>query len=378
MHNVSRPLCILANAVLFLLLACALTPSVVTSPTATAIPSAAVTGMTGTDTAIANPITETSELPSVEATGWLSQLEVIRSGNWARLQLLKTFPAEIPLLNSAVAISLDGKTMAVGSNSRAQIFFFDLGSGQLFQTVPISAVSNVDAPFRKIEYLSDGTLIANSDGPYMIYRIDIPGNILSTWESSSFALSADKRIMAYGTVEAVTLTDIPNNTSLGSFEADYAVEYSFSPDGTKIAVNVVGVDYADTVVWDIMNQKELTRLSETGNPRYSPNGKFLAVTSYEENTTPLKIFSPDGATEITTLDVSDPNGLNGMAPVWSLDGSVLTAQIGEGLVVAWDTTNWQPLDASALQGELYSLSPDGRLLITRIADGGILLWGVVH
>jgi hypothetical protein len=43
----------------------------------------------------------------------------------------------------------------------------------------------------------------------------------------------------------------------------------------------------------------------------------------------------------------------------------------------WETTTWQLLDTAAVEGELHSFSPDGRILITRTADGSILLWGVV-
>lgn len=331
-------------------------------PAVTAIPSA-------THLSTNVPVTPTVQPEPAPEVNWPTSLEFIQSANWSRLQLLKTFPAEMPLLNSAVAISPDGKTMAVGSNSRAQIFFFDLPNGQLSRTITVNGVANVDAPFHKLEYLSDRTLVANSDGPYRIYQINVAGDVLASWESSSFAISADRRIMAYGRGAGVTLVDLLNGTTLSSFPADYAVDYSFSPDNSMIAVNVVGVDYADTVIWDLVNQKELTKLVETGNPRFSPDGKFLAVSSYQESTVPLKIFSASGTTEIATL--------HGTLALWSPDGSVLTAQLGNSPAAAWDTTNWQPLDSAALQGELYAFSPDGRILITRTSDGGILLWGVV-
>lgn len=313
-------------------------------------------------------VTQTPPPQAEIATDWLSQLEAITTGNWSRLQLLKTFPAEMPLNRSSVAISHDGKTMAVGSSSSAKIHFFDIASGQLTQTVSFNGVSNVDAVFNTIEYLPDGTLMANSDGPYVIYHMDTAGNILSTWNSSSFALSADKKIMAYGTNEGTTLVDIASNTSLGSFEGGYALDYSFSPDGSKIAVNIAGVDYVTTVVWDIPSKSQLAMLDETGNGCYSPDGKFLAVTSYAENTDPLIIFSPDGSIQLASFNV------NGQSPLFSPNGSIMTVQGGDA--TAWDTSNWQPLDVPALQGGLYSFSPDGRLLITRMADGAILLWGV--
>ena len=323
------------------------------------------------------PATQPPEVTPTALTDWLSQLEVITTGNWSRLQLLKTFPAEMPLNHSAVAISLDGKTMAVGSSSGAKIIFFDLTIGQLSQTVPVNGVANVDAYFNTIEYLPDGTIIANSDSPYEIYHIDKSGNVLSMWDGISFALTSDKKTMAYDK-EGISLVAVTNNTPLLTLDDSDAMYFAFSPDGSKIAAENIGVDYLYTAIWEISTKTLLTKLDASSNPRFSPDGKYLVITKYDykNNKTPVKIFSPDGATEVTTLDVPGPNALSNLPSLWSSDGSILIAQIANGPPVAWDTSNWQILDAPALQGELYSFSPDARILITRAPDGGILLWGV--
>jgi WD40 repeat protein len=369
---VSRRASISAIATLFFLVACRPTSIEKTTPSPTVLPPASATAVSVTETSTAVPITPITA-PATPT------LEMITSENWARLQLLKTFPAEMPLLNSAVAISMDGKQMAVGSNSRAQIFFFDLPSGQMSQSIFINGISDVDSPFEQIEYLPDGTLVANTDSPYMIYHIDSTGNVLSAWNGLGFALSADKTIMAYDEEGSIVLVEIASNSPLLSLEDASAMAFSFSPDGSKIAAENIGVDYIRTTIWDVPNKILLTSLEESANPRFSPDGRFLAVTmyDYENDKTPLKIFRPDGAAEVMTLSVGEPDDLNNRAALWSADGSVVAAQIANGPPVAWDTTNWQPLNASALQGELYSFSPDGRILITRTPDGGILLWSVI-
>jgi WD40 repeat protein len=307
-------------------------------------------------------------------------LQVLQAGNWSSLQLLKSFPAEMPL-GSAIAISPDGKTMAVGNRDGAQIFFFDVPTGQLLQTVSMD-LPGVGEYFslNGMEYLPDGTLMLHSSGPYAIYHIDAAGNVLSRWDGSNFAISADKRIMAHHTgVEGIVLVEIASNTPLTSLDDEDAMSFSFSYDGSRIAAEDVGVDYLHVEIWDIPNRTILTTLDEAANPRFSPDDRFLAVTSYdyEHDTTPLKIFSSDGSSELISLDVSELNGLSNHAPLWSIDGSLIVAQIANGAPAAWDTTNWQPLEASVLQGELYALSPDGRILITRAPDGSILLWGVL-
>jgi WD40 repeat protein len=247
------------------------------------------------------------------------------------------------------------------------------------QSIFINGISDVDSPFEQIEYLPDGTMVANTASPYMIYHIDTAGNVLSAWNGLGFTLSADKTIMAHDSEGSIVLVEIASNVPLLSLEDASAMAFSFSPDGSRIAAENIGVDYIRTLIWDIPNKTLLTSLEESANPRFSPDSRFLAVTmyDYENDKTPLKIFRPDGATEVMTLNVSEPDDLSNRAALWSADGSVVAAQIANGPPFAWDTTNWQPLDSSALQGELYSFSPDGSLLITRTADGGILLWGVM-
>jgi WD40 repeat protein len=338
-------------------------------PTETAIPPATETLAPATQ-----PPTATAIIQPTQSVDWLSQLEVIRSGNWSRLQLLKTFPAEMPLDHSAVAISPDGKTMAVGSSANAQIFFFDLPGGNLSRTV--QANTSFNKPFDMIVHLADGTLLASSPKGYESYHIDANGDVLATW-GYPFALSADGKTIAFGGNEGAILVDIAGNEIVESLEANVALSFSFSPDNSRLAVATAGVDYVTCYVWDIANRTLLGTLTEAGNILFSPNGKFLVVTSYEEDTNPLKIFSPDGITQLAVLSADSPNGLNGKAALISLDGSVIAAQIANGSPIAWDTTNWQSLDSPALQGELYSFSPDGRILVTRASDGSILLWGVL-
>jgi hypothetical protein len=56
---------------------------------------------------------------------------------------------------------------------------------------------------------------------------------------------------------------------------------------------------------------------------------------------------------------------------------MIFSQIPGGTSLAWETNNWQSLAIPVLKGSLDSFSPDGRILITRTSDGGILLWGIL-
>lgn len=325
-------------------------------------------GVTATFAPAAQPsISVPSVQPTIQ-TGWLSQLETIEPQNWKRLQILKTFPAEMPMKLSAVTVAPDGKTVVMGSSTGAQLFFFDIESGKLSRTMPITGVQNADSPFNTIEYLADGTIIANSDGPYEIYHIDHTGNVLATWDSINFAVSADQQTMAMDADGGTSLLKIANNIPIASLKNTNGMGYSFSPDNSKIAMDVVTVDYANVDIWDIKNQTILETLHNMYDVSYSPNGKFLAALDSVNNS--LDILSPDGAVQITTI--LDAHSEYLISP----DGALIAYQTANGSSVAKDTTSWESSETT-LRGRLDCFSSDGRILITRTDDGGILIWGVL-
>jgi len=337
-----------------------------TLPTGTMI--APATSMPETQLSTSVPPTQSSEvLPNLQP-GWLSQLEIIKPKNWARLQLLKTYPAEMPMNRSVVTFTPDGKTMVMGSSTSAKLYFFDLESGNLLRLLVINGVNNANSPFRTIEVLSDGTLMANSDRPYSVYHIDSTGDVLYTWDVIEFAVSADEKILAIDTNEGTSLVNIANNTPIALFKDSNGLGSSFSPDNSKIAVDAVTEDFANVDIWEIKSQSKIKSLPDKYRSSYSPNGKFLAMEDGVDGS--LKVFSPDGAVQITSiLDAHSDY-------VISPDGSILAYQTANGSSVARDTSSWEHFETT-LRGDLYSFSPDGRMLITRTDDGGILIWGVL-
>lgn len=274
----------------------------------------------------------------------------------------------MPLAHSVVVIAPDGKTVVVGNSNKAQLFFFDLESGTIFpRSLYITNVENVDAPFKAIKYLSDGSLIASSNGSYMIYHIDSAGNILSAWGGIEFAVSADEKYLALDLNEGTSVIDIANNVPIALLENSNGLGFSFSPDSSKIAIDAVSVDNGNVDIWDMKSQTILKTLPNMYRPSYSPNGNFLVTLDQVDGS--QKIFSPDGAVLMTTILDAHSDYL--ISP----DGSIVAYQTADGSSVARDTTDWNSFE-TVLRGRLYSFSPDGRLLITRTDDGGILIWGV--
>ena len=351
----------------FLLSACGSATVTNISPTEITIAST-TPSIDATQLSTSVPVTQPAMTQSPPETGWLSALETITPKNWARLQLLQTFPAEIPMLNSVVAIAPNGKTMLMGSNQKAQLFFFDLESGKISsESLYIHDVKNIDAPFDVIKYLSDGSILASSHGPYAIYHIDSTGNVLSAWDGLEFSVSADQQTIAFEINDGTSLVNIANNTPMVLLQNTNGLGSSFSPDNSKIAIDTVTVDYANVDIWDIKSQTIIKTLDNMYDVSYSPNGKFLAMLDDVDSS--LKIFSPDGAVLLATIPDAYSEYL--ISP----DGSFIAYQTAKGSSVAKDTTNWETYE-TALQGSIDSFSSDGRILVTRTDDGGVLIWGV--
>lgn len=325
-----------------------------------------------------SPITQTPTAQTASQIGPFGQLEVISPQNWERLQLLQSFPAEVPLndsilfplSHSVVAISPDEKTMLARSNTTAQLFFFDLESGKFVRLQEIMGVKNAHARLDEITWLSDGSIMASSSSPYTVYHIDSnTGDVLTAWGGIDFAISADEQTMAIDANGGTSLIDLTNNTPITFLENTDSVGYSLSPDRSKLAVYVVNVseDTGNVDIWDIKSKTIIKTLPDLYLPSYSPNGKFLVGRSNIDSS--IKIFSPDGGTQIITIP--DTYGEYLISP----DGSLVAYQTMKRSSVAMDTTNWTSYEIT-LDGTLDSFSPDGDMLVTRTEDGGILIWGV--
>ncbi len=357
----------LSIATTFLLFACSLFSPKETPPSETM--TAPATSLPATQHLTSVPVTQPSVVRPNLPAGWLTQLETISPQNWTRLQLVQAFPAEMPMAHSVVVIEPDGKTLVLGNSNKAQLFFFDLESGTISSnSLYITNIENADVPFTAIKYLSDGSIIVSSYGPYMIYHIDSAGNILSAWDAIEFAVSADEKYLAFDEAEGTSVINIANNEPIALLENSNGLGLSFSPDNSKIAIEAITVDEGNVDIWDIKSQTILKTLPNMYRASYSPNGKFLAALDSVEGS--LKIFSPDGAVQITSI-LDRHSGY-----LISPDGSILAYQTVEGSSVARDTTNWTSHE-TALRGWLDSFSPDGRFLITRTDDGGILIWAVL-
>lgn len=158
---------------------------------------------------------------------------------------------------------------------------------------------------------------------------------------------------------------------IASFEPNSPIDLetcalTFSPDGLLLGVRTD----ADTVeLWATAPLQFLARLTETGEPVFSPDGRWAAAS---------------GA-QITMYDVrsgNPPVTLPGRGPLaFTPNGTLLVATAPDGSTAMWRTDPPQPF-GHLRGGSPRALSPDGRVLalcgpppalaLVDVADGHVL------
>ena len=175
---------------------------------------------------------------------------------------------------------------------------------------------------------------------------------------------------------------------------------AFSPDGTRVVtatggtsklVNGRTIQFADARIWDLPSEKPIAILRGHNGPvqaaAFSPNGAYVATASMDrtariwdaatgEQKAVLQhryivysvAYSPDG-TRIVTANGGGRDAGMGFIPKGPTHFF--------GAAVIWDTSKAQMI-ASLGGGDLWvtsaAFSPDGKLIVTALADGTARIW----
>ena len=295
---------------------------------------------------------------------------------------------------SAVAYSLDGKLMAVGTTDR-QVWLWQLPDYRLLRIYE----GHTDWVF-SVCFSPDGRTLASSSADRTIRLWDVHSeeclNTLlgHTSEVRYVDFSQDNKFLASGgDDQTVRLWDAQTGNLLNTLagHTNYVRSVCFSPDGNWLASG----GNQSIRLWDMNNPQSLAASQPLqildGHTnlihaiRFSPDGNLLASGSLDQT--------------ICLWDVSDPQEMNPSLPLHTLhghlgwifsvcfspDSKLLASSSQDKTVHLWDlstlqsTSTYKPL--KILQGPTswifsISFSPDGQTLAGGVNDHSIWFWDV--
>lgn len=337
--------------------------------------------------------------------------------------------ADSPLgsLNSLIALSRDGKTLALG-NTNGNLKFCDLMTGEpraLFKAPVPSLFPVALSPDSKTVALSDprgerrtielwdvltrrkwATLRAHGTGVRSaVFSPDGQtlaagdmSNIVTLWDVTTrqerailkdpgklvfkLVFSPDSNLLATGGEDyTITLWDVAAQKVRTTLKAHKKVirAMAFSPDGKMLASScndTLGSLDAYTQLWDITTQREQAALREKTTVdaiAFSPDGKILALGNNDHT---VKLWDTATRQEMTTL-MGHSESIRWVA--FFPDGQTLASVDDGGLVKLWNVTTRQgprTLTGHTDQIARVAFSPDGQTLASGSMDARVRLWDV--
>jgi RNA polymerase sigma factor (sigma-70 family) len=282
--------------------------------------------------------------------------------------------------NRAVAITPDGKTLAVGRG--AMIYFYDLNSGQETRQLKCPPGETEGLAFS-----ADGKLLASGhDGQTVLLWDVASGKELAKLpakhnRSSLLAFSPDGKTLASGDTldKVIRLFDVESRKERQQLTRPSVVhDLAFSPDGSMLAA---GGNDGTIPLWEVTSGKLLRELhgpfTYASAVAWAPDGKMLASSEYDNKGEVEYVRFWDPATGKEQRHIAGKMGLI-RSLVFTANGQTLIGG-GAGIVHLWDVARGEerpPAKGNDASVWALAVSPDGKTLAYSGMD--IHLWDMAN
>jgi WD40 repeat protein len=295
-------------------------------------------------------------------------------------KLLRQFPGHHEE-NGAVALSPDGRTIALGDDY--SIRFHEVASGR--------ELRQLRAPLGHVEGLAispDGTILASGHNRNTVLLWDLKaGTPVARIPAqhnrlTRLAFTADGKTLVTGDRfdPTVRLIDVAARkerqqlTRRGNTRMYLSREFTLSPDGGLLAL---GAQQSRILIWNVKTGRlvrELRTGLSNGCVAFAPDGKMLASAEHDARGVGTAIDLWDATTGKRLRRLTDSPG-----PIYTAaftpDGKTLLTGSG-GIVRCWDVATGKecgPAPGNPVEVSSVVLSPDGRTLAYK-DDSSIRLW----
>ncbi|MDY3562865.1 sigma-70 family RNA polymerase sigma factor [Gemmata sp. JC673] len=292
-------------------------------------------------------------------------------------RLLHQFPGHYEE-NRAVALSPDGKTLALGQDK--VIRFYDLTSGKEVRNLS-SSIGGTD----ELAFSPDGKVLASGHGCNTVLLWDLAGGkVQSRLQAeqnrvSNLVFSPDGKTLATGdTLDTlIRLFDVATGQERRQIRCKTdARDFAFSPDGATLAV---GAHDGAASLWDVITGKPVRELHSPNKHvrslTWSPDGKSLATSDLDAaaQVAAVRLWDPATGKELRQMQM---NGTVGMAEslAFTADGKTLICGGSHGVIRLCDPATGSEKSPAGLPGPVWhvAVSPNGKTLAFSARD--ITLW----
>jgi RNA polymerase sigma factor (sigma-70 family) len=282
--------------------------------------------------------------------------------------------------NRAVALTPDGKTLAVGR--AAVIHFYDLASGKETRQLKCPPGETEGLAFS-----ADGKLLASGHNGKTAILWDVAsGKELAKLKaehgrSLMLAFSPDGKTLATGNTldKTIRLFDVETRKERHKLQRPtFVLDLAFSPDGTTLAA---GGDDGTIPLWEVASGKLLREMRSpfkyVSAVAWSPDGRTLAAPDFDQKNDAvyLRFWDPDTGKEQRHILTG---GVLMRSLAFAGDGNTLIA--GDGNILRlWDLASGEERPpAKGNDGPVWALalSPDGKTLAYSGMD--VHLWDVAN